>query len=308
MHLTELRYLLTVIEAGSFGRAAQSLHLQVSTLSRAISRLEDRLGVTLLERTPAGIRATASGRLATRYIRRVLHETHAMKDTLARGSVGETGEIRLGLHLPPISPVLMAMLREWRTSYPGVIVVPCEFGEESLHAVLAGCRVDVALIPDCLLQNHETAVRVYAEPLVAVLPAGHHLIGQNILHWASLENEILLLGASGKGAICRDFYMARLPGARLHILEASILSVLAFVRAGFGITIAAQAYSALKFPGLAFIPIDEDTACLPVSLAWRPESEDPVIGKFVAFVRGWAAPHSHTPPLAATSPFQCPCS
>ncbi|MFS3137546.1 LysR family transcriptional regulator [Gluconacetobacter sacchari] len=56
--------------------------MRVSTLSRAVSRLEDKLAVTLVERSPTGIHATASGRQAMRHIRRVLNETNAMKETL----------------------------------------------------------------------------------------------------------------------------------------------------------------------------------------------------------------------------------
>jgi len=301
MRFTELRYFLTVVESGSFGSAAHSLHLQVSTLSRAVSRLEDQLGVTLVERSSGGIRVTASGRLAINHIRRVLNEANTLTEILGRSYAGETGEIRLGFHLPPMTPILTSLLFEWRAVHPGVNVTPYESGELSLHAALTGYQIDAALVPDFLLHCYETSSPVYSEPLMAVLPTSHRLASQQALRWSDLKNEILLAGAWGKDGIGRDFFVARLPSANLRIFESSSMTVFSFVRAGYGVTIAAQAYSTLNLPGLTFVPIAEDNARVRINLVWRPESEDPMIGKFVAFMRDRLKGHRTAPTSRATS-------
>lgn len=79
------------------------------------------------------------------------------------------------------------------------------------------------------------------------------------------------------------------------------MTLLAFVRAGYGITVAAQAYSALNLPGLTFIPLDEADARIEINLVWRPETEDPIVGKFVAFMRDRTKLHRQQPPARAAS-------
>ena len=62
MDLVDLRYLLMAVETGSLLHAAQSLGIKPSTISRRITRLEDELGVTIVERGAFGVRLTAAGR------------------------------------------------------------------------------------------------------------------------------------------------------------------------------------------------------------------------------------------------------
>ena len=77
MDLMDLRYLSIVVESGSFSHAAQSLGINVATISRRITKLEDELGVTIFERGSFGIRLTAAGR-------RIMPGRHADKGSLAR--------------------------------------------------------------------------------------------------------------------------------------------------------------------------------------------------------------------------------
>ena len=72
MELVSLRYLLDVIEAGSFAKAAAKLGVKASTLTRRVTALEDELGVTLVERRRSGIRLTSGGAAVTVEIRRML--------------------------------------------------------------------------------------------------------------------------------------------------------------------------------------------------------------------------------------------
>lgn len=285
MRFMELRYFLSVIDAGSFSKAAHSLRVQVSTLSRAVSRLEDELGVTLVERMPTGIRITGAGRSAARRIRSILNETRILSETISQSITGENGEISLGFYLPPVNRALGNLLFEWRKTYPSISITPHEPGGDMLLSALVNCQIDAALIPDYLLRLYDTSTPLYAEPLMAALPSGHRLAGRRSLRWHELEQEDLLLWSWAKDGVGQDFFSGRLRNVNLRIFNIDNLTLLSFVRAGFGVTITAQTYSAMNFPGLTFIPIDETDAHIEINLVWRRESEDPVLGKFVAFMR-----------------------
>jgi DNA-binding transcriptional LysR family regulator len=66
---------------------------------------------------------------------------------------------------------------------------------------------------------------------------------------------------------------------------ASKQSLLSLVAAGFGVTLATEAQAHAGFPGVTFIPIAEENATINIVLAWTPQSEDPTVGRFVAFLR-----------------------
>jgi DNA-binding transcriptional LysR family regulator len=66
---------------------------------------------------------------------------------------------------------------------------------------------------------------------------------------------------------------------------ASKLSLFALVGAGFGITLTTTSQSELAFPGVVFRPIEEPNAIVQIALAWAPALEDPVVGRFIGFMR-----------------------
>jgi DNA-binding transcriptional LysR family regulator len=74
-------------------------------------------------------------------------------------------------------------------------------------------------------------------------------------------------------------------GTRFQPHAVSKQSILALVAAGFGITLASESQASIAFPGVVFIPIAEENASINIVLAWRPQSEDPAVGRFIAFMR-----------------------
>lgn len=291
MRLVELSYFLAVVDTGSFGKAARSLNLQTSTLSRAISKLEDKLGVSLVERTLAGCHVTRHGHIAAQRIRRVMNEANALTERSIQNTASMIAEVHIGFHLPPVNATLTNFLLEWRIICPGISVTPHEPNETTLQAALLARQIDAALLPNYLLPRCEAQTPIYFEPLMAVLPSDHPLAERMVLRWNDLTDEKLLLWSWAKEGIGRDFFATRLPDVSMQVFETSNMTLLAFVRAGYGVTITAQAYSTLNLPGLTFIPIDEADAHIEVNLVWRAESEDPVVGKFVAFMRDRAKRH-----------------
>lgn len=300
MQLSELRYFLAVLEAESFGRAAKTLRLHASTLSRAISRLEDKLGVSLVERGPSGIKITPAGRIAFRHVQQLVKDASALAETLARNGSGEYGRIRVGFHLPFLNKYLTTLLFEWHGTYPGVNVTPYEAGEDSLHMALRNNRLDVVLVPDFQMHNYEEGLPIYSEQLIGVLPNDHHLAKKHVLNWSDFDGERILLSARETEGLYSKLLAIRIAGGDFLPLDASTLSTLAFVRAGYGIMIAAEPYAKMNFSDLSFIPVAENDAYFNVNMAWRPQSEYPVVGKFVAFMRDRANPPHSRPQTYAT--------
>ncbi|HVC52516.1 MAG TPA: LysR family transcriptional regulator, partial [Stellaceae bacterium] len=96
MQLNALRYLILVVEAGSFAKAATKIGVNASTITRRIAALEDELGLTLLERHRTGVRLTSGGSIVMVEIRRMLADLESVINTARSNGIGKAGEFRLG--------------------------------------------------------------------------------------------------------------------------------------------------------------------------------------------------------------------
>ena len=286
MEIRDLMYLMASANAGNFSRAAKSLGLNTSTVSRRVGRLEDELGLALFERGHSGIRLTTGGRAVMLHVRRALAELDAVKCSGIQNGTGNAGEVRLGLRMPPIGEPLGSLLAGWREKHPNVELIVSEMNDRDLAAALEERRLDVALITSHTLWPHAAAVPLYRERIVAALPLLHPLAEHETVDWAALRGETFLVQGWDESQAAREFYASFLgSGARFRAHGVSKQCIFALVGAGFGITLATTSQSEAAFPGMVFKPIAEPDAWVQIELAWLPGLEDAAVGRFVAFLR-----------------------
>jgi len=286
MELSDFHYVTAVVESGSFARAADLIGFHASTISRRVARLEDELGLTLFERNRSGVRLTTSGQTVIRHIRRALAEIDAVKSAGQKNGLGTIGEIRLGMRLPAVGKPFGDLLRSWHERYPGVSVLQYEMHEKEIAAALADRRLDVAFVPSFGLWPHVATLPIFNERIVAALPPQHPLAKRKTLRWKELSGETILVQGWGDSQAQREFFGSLL-GRQVEFQSHAACreSILAFVAAGFGLTLTTQSQAEIVFPDVVFRPISEANAYFSVGLVWLPECEDPVAGRFVAFMR-----------------------
>ncbi|HXW71030.1 MAG TPA: LysR family transcriptional regulator [Methylocella sp.] len=286
MDLSQLRYVVTAAEVGNFARAAEALRLNTSTISRRIGRLEEELGLTLFERGRSGVRLTPGGRAVIVHVRRVLAELEMVKCAGLENGTGQAGEIRLGVRMPPIGEPVRSLLSMWRELHPKISLTVSELPDRDIVTALEERRLDVALLPSFMLWPHAEALPLYGERLVAAIPSSHPLAGRDEVVWPDLADEIILVQGWAESQAARELYASFLgSGMRFQAHAVSKQSILALVGAGFGVTLAVSSQSEAKFPGVVYKTIAEPNAWLRIDLAWMPETDEPVIGRFVAFMR-----------------------
>jgi DNA-binding transcriptional LysR family regulator len=286
MEIGDLRYLVASADAGNFARAAIMLSRNASTLSRRVGRLENELGLPLFERSHSGVRLTSAGKAVLVHVRRALAEIDAIKAAGLQSGAAAIGEVRLGVRMPPIGDPISGLLARWRENHPGINLRVAELADRDIVIALEERRLDVAFVPSFTLWPHAAALQIYREQIVAALPAGHCLARRKTLQWTALREETILVQGWDESQAQREFFASLLgSGVRFQTHGASKQSVLALVKAGFGITLAAKSQSEVKFPGVVFRSIAEPNAWFRVDLAWMPEAEEPVVGRFVAFMR-----------------------
>ncbi|MEU8342762.1 transcriptional regulator, LysR family [Actinomadura meyerae] len=187
----ELAYFLAVARELHFGRAAERLGIAQPPLSRAIARLERRLGVALLERTSRSVALTPAGETLRDEGAAALDAVAAaVRRTRRAGGAGDAGP-RLVLAMKPGGDgggLLPAILAAYERD-PDAVPVEMLFGYGADRALRDG-RADAALL---YLPRHDVTglatEELMREPQIAVLPRGHRLAGRAEVSMADLDGE-----------------------------------------------------------------------------------------------------------------------
>jgi DNA-binding transcriptional LysR family regulator len=164
----DLRIFAAIADAGSLTAAARRLGLQKSLISRDLARLEDRVGLRLVERTTRHLRMTEAGETLARHARRVAEEAEMAEAALAQLSDQPRGDLTLSAPPAFVRFVLTPALGQFRRDYPDIRLLI----DATVRVVdLIGEGVDVAIrvgpLPDAGLIAH----RLGASRLILVAAA-----------------------------------------------------------------------------------------------------------------------------------------
>jgi LysR family transcriptional regulator, hydrogen peroxide-inducible genes activator len=274
MNLQDLRYLVAIAEHRHFGRAAEACNASQPTLSSQIRKLENELGVTLLERTNKRVELTPVGTQILAHARGVLAEAGSIEAVARAARDPLVGPLRLGA-IPTLAPYLMPLiLEDLRLSYPGLVIELWEDQTRSLIDGLRNHRLDAALLATEAGAPEITEIALFDEPLLAALPARHRLAAASSVSEESLAGELLVLAdghclANHALAACggKAAQHNRLQGA---MQAASLETLVNLVAAGYGATlIPALAAGSLGQRGIVLRPLAGKSS-RTIRLASRP--------------------------------------
>ncbi|MGB5833471.1 MAG: hydrogen peroxide-inducible genes activator [Thiohalocapsa sp.] len=280
MTLNELRYIVAVARERHFGHAADACFVSQPTLSVAVKKLEEELGVSLFERATGEVSVTEIGQRVVAQAQRVLEEAQGVQQLARSGQNPLVGALRLGAIYtigPYLLPHLVPMLMDRAPEMPLVI-------EENFTSVLAERlkRADLDLIVISLPFDEPgiLTLPLYEEEFVVLLPGAHAWAARDTIDSEALGDEnVLLLGA---GHCFRDQVIAACPqclrggASRAHLqrnLEGgSLETIRCMVASNLGITILpCSAALEDRFGGrlVCTRPFTGNAPTRRVALAWR---------------------------------------
>jgi LysR family hydrogen peroxide-inducible transcriptional activator len=239
MELHQLRYYLAVARTRNFSRAAEQCHVAQPSLSQQIMKLEDELGERLFERTKREVSLTPAGELFRRHAEQVLDGVEQARDCVREVGDVLRGRVLLGA-LPTIAPYyLPERLRTFTADYPDVEIVVHEDTTDRLVRAVLGKEIDAAVLSLPVERAGLVAEEFFDEDLLVALPANHPLAGRRALALDDLEQESFILMKEGHCLAGQALQFCRLNGfsPRMSFRSAQIETVMAFVAAGWGISI-----------------------------------------------------------------------
>lgn len=195
MELRQLRYLLAVAEHGHMGRAAERVHISQPGLSQQLRKLEDELGVTLLERHPKGMRLSIAGRALLPFFRNALRQVQDAKAALADLNQRIQGSIRVG-SLQAINLGLLPLaIARLVTAHPQVQIHAQELAACEIETGVRDGSLDLGISFLPVTRNDESFDKepLFDEQLVLVVASRHPLAGKSHLPIRQLRNLSLAL-------------------------------------------------------------------------------------------------------------------
>lgn len=195
MELRQLRYLLAVAEKGHMGRAADAVHISQPGLSQQLRKLEDELGVTLLERHAKGVRLSIAGIALLPFFRNALRQVQDAKAALADLNQRIQGSITVG-SLQAINVGLLPLaIARLITAHPALHVQAQELPALDIEIGVQNGELDLGI---GFLPVHPNSEGFETEPLfdehlVLVVSSGHPLAAETRLPVAELRDLPLAL-------------------------------------------------------------------------------------------------------------------
>lgn len=274
MTLTDLRYFVALAREKHFGRAAEKCHVSQPTLSVAIKKLEDELGVILFERGQGDIALTPAGEPLQQQAERVLAEAARLKELAETAGDPLAGPVRLGaIHTigPYLLPRLVPLLRERAPRMP--LYIEEGFTTRLLDALKAG-ELDVAILALPITEAGLVAQSVYDEEFRVLVPDAHPWARKKTIAAVELLDEPLLM--LGRGNCFRDQVLdlcARAGSGGPQVMEGSSLETIRYmVGSGMGVTVMpATAVDGMHGKGSLAVarPFAAPTPTRSVGLVWR---------------------------------------
>ena len=308
MNLRDLQYLVALAEHRHFGRAAEASFVSQPTLSTQIRKLEDELGVALVERTPRKVLLTETGGEIARRARGVLSQIDEIKSIAQRTRDPESGTIRLGI-FPTLGPYLLPhVIPQLRNRFPRLeLLLREEKTEQVLHMLREG-TLDAGILA---LPVHDDSLHVeflFEEPFVLAVPSGHALAGRGSLRMDDLSEQNLLLLEDGHCLRDQALEVCHLAGAgeKTGFRATSLETLRQMVSANVGITLlpalAVQAPVA-QSPNVDLIAFEAPAPSRRIAMLWRKSSAmTPFFEALAAIVRDLPADLFHPRGTAPRQP------
>jgi DNA-binding transcriptional LysR family regulator len=273
MELRQLRYFIALAEEGSFTRAAQNASVAQPALSRQIQKLEDELGLPLVDRTSRRVALTPAGQEVVAAGRRVLGELEALRYSLQQTMKLLQGAVTIGVTQTPGPIDVPRVLAAFSRQNGGVELILREGLSVELASQLREDRIDLALISAISARERRQLElqRCRVERLVVLLPAGHRLAARKHLAITDLRDERFVSfspGATIRQSIERAAARAGfVPRASLETNDVDRMASL--VAEGLGVAVLPASDARRGWQNTVAVALRTPTLRYEIFLAWR---------------------------------------
>ena len=188
-----LHYFVTIADLGSYTRAAEKLNIAQSALSIAVRKLEQELGLVLLNRNNKGIEVTKEGEVLLQHSRGILAKITDAETALEELQGLKQGEVKIGIPGMMGSYFFPEIIMAFKLKYPQLNLTIVEAGSQTLKEKLLSGELDLGVIVDSKLPDNLHTQPLVSPQMVAAVSSCHPLASQaNISYRDFFEHELVM--------------------------------------------------------------------------------------------------------------------
>jgi LysR family transcriptional regulator, transcription activator of glutamate synthase operon len=273
MDLRQLRYLVALAEEGSFTRAAAAAHIAQPAMSQQIRRLEDEVGLALVERTTRRVTLTDAGGLLVVRARRIMAELEAAGTELQALRGMYAGHVTIGA-MHTMGPVDLSLaLALFSERHPNVQFTVREQSSEEMAEMLRVDELDLAFLSVTeRVESHGLGLhQLVSEELVVLLPREHRLGKRRQVRMAELADEPFI--SFRTGARLRELLVSAARSAdfepRVTVESNESQRIRRLVSRGLGVAILPRSDADGPGADVAVARLVEPALRRDITLAWR---------------------------------------
>ena len=279
MELRQLRYLVALDEERNFTRAAAREHIAQPALSQQVRRLEEEVGLALVNRTTRRVSMTDAGRSLVARARRVLAEVESAQTELEAFKGVQSGHVTVGV-MHTMGPVDISLaLAMFHRRHPTVELTVREYSSDELADLLRVDELDLAFLSVTeRIESHGLGLQqLISEGLVVILPCDHRLAGRRRVRMAELAGEQFI--SYREGARLRELlvFAGHHAGFEPEVMLESNESrrIRRLVERGMGVAILPRSDGEGAGAEVAVATLVEPELTRDITLAWREDRRHP---------------------------------
>ncbi len=276
MNIRDLEYLVALAEHKHFRKAAEACYVSQPTLSGQIRKLEDELGVSLLERTSRRVLFTDAGLSLVAQAQKVLLEVKILTELASMQGESMTGPLHIGF-IPTVGPYLLPhIIPTLKEAFPDLELFLHEAQTHQLVQQLEDGKLDCIILAAVKETEPFIELPLYDEPMVIAVPETHPWANKDEVDMAQLHGESLLMLEDGH--CLRNHAMGFCLAAGAHddgrFKATSLETLRNMVAAGSGITLLPQLATPKEHcrDGVCYIKAKQPVPTRLITLAYRPGS------------------------------------
>lgn len=283
MNIKDLKYLVALADHGHFGNAAAACFVSQPALSMQIKKLENGLGIKLLERTNKSVLLTDHGVIIAERARHILSQVDEIREIATSTKDIYAGELRIGI-IPTLAPYLLSLIIPKLTKlYPKLSFYLIEEQTSLLIEKLKQGKLHAVILASSLAEKNFSHALLFEEEFFLAAPATHALAKLKIIKPKDLDNKNLLLLEEGHCmrdqalTICHKMQAAEIPNFRATSLE----TLRHMVAAGVGMTLMPK-LACISSSSISYIPFSAPKPTRSINLFWRTSSTKHLLLKDLA--------------------------
>lgn len=286
MHLEELQWFVVLAETEHVTEAAAELGVSQPTLSRALTRIEQKAGVPLFDRVGRRLHLNEYGRIMLEHARRSIAEVQAALDRIAALRDPDTGRVRLAFLHSLANWYVPEQLRRFRETAPKIQFDLFQAAAHEIARSILDGGSDVAITSPRPNPADFSWHRLYVERLCLAVPVGHRLAARSRINLSGAPDEpfVALEKPFGLRQLTDELWAEAGIDPQIVFEASEIPTMEGLVAAGFGVAVVPVPRDGTD-SRVVHVPLSNSQAKREVGLAWRRDRTlAPPTQKFVEFL------------------------